>query len=250
MRHELKFTLRLSEHVQSVSLKHFEFRHPYLQQTVDYNDQETYRAYIRDLIVDRPSYSELTLDQKYLHDLGAVISPILSAYRTKNRIPRLRPRTGQIIASGRLEECCQQLAMDAFNFKERLSLFGDSAAAIISKSIELADFKVEVGRIIRNYRNANNRLLKYRNFVVHGPKGRIDEFSDLRSWELSGIFLHSDLWLDYNNAFEATRSEWTQVAKTLINSMEAAAAELQILNEGKIEIFSFRFLRSPRKLAQ
>jgi hypothetical protein len=239
---ELKYALRLSEHLKDVTARYFEIRSPYtLQAFEEYNDQ-TYRAYIRDVVVDRPGYSEFTQDQKYLHDLGGLIGPILSAQRIKGRVPRLKPRTYHITASERLEECGRLLAMDAFHFKERIRLFGKSGSSIIIKLDQRIEFQNEIGRIVRNYNQATKRLMKYRNFVVHGPDGRIDEFADLRGWELSGLLLHNDLWLDYNNEFETCRSEWTLLAKQLIRAMERAAAEIQLLNENFISVAAFGFV--------
>jgi hypothetical protein len=77
---ELKYTFRLSEHVKQITLKYFEFRNPYSEAFQQYNEL-TYRAYLRDVDVDRPSYSDLTNDQKYLHDVGGLVAPVLSAYR-------------------------------------------------------------------------------------------------------------------------------------------------------------------------
>jgi hypothetical protein len=133
--------------------------------------------------------------------------------------------------------------MDAFHFKERIKLFGESGASIIFASAQRETFQKQIGRIVRNYSQANRRLLKYRNFVVHGPQSRVDEFADLRSWELSSLLLHNDLWFEYNNAFDSCRSDWTVVSRDLIRAMERAAAEIQILNENCIETAVFGFAR-------
>jgi hypothetical protein len=134
--------------------------------------------------------------------------------------------------------------MDAFHFKERLALFGNSAVAIISASRLREHFRTRIGRTIRNYYGVNQRLLKYRNFVVRGPRGRVDELAVLRSWELKSIFLDDDLWLDYNTEFKTVRSEWTSLARGLVRSMESALAEIQLLNENSIEKIAFDFLKS------
>lgn len=240
---ELKYALRLSEHVKQITLKYFEFQNPYSEAFQEYNEL-TYRAYIRDVVIDRPSYSDLTNDQKYLHDLGGLIAPVLSAYRIRGRIPRLKPRTYHITASARLEECGQLLAMDAFHFKERIRLFGKSASLIIMNAKRRSEFQSEIGRVVRNYSHANKRLMKYRNFVVHGPEGRIDEFADLRNWQLSGLLLHNDLWLDYNNEFELLRTEWASLAKELIQAMERGTSEIHLMNENLIETSAFGFTNS------
>jgi hypothetical protein len=120
-------------------------------------------------------------------------------------------------------------------------VFGDSTIDIILNTSIQNDARNQISKIIRQYDRANKRILHFRNFVVHGPKGRIDEFADLRSWELAGIFLHNDLWLDYNNAFEGARSEWATISRNLIISMEAAAAAVQLLNEALICAGAFQF---------
>jgi len=246
MKRELRYTLRLLDHLKQVTLRYFEISTSYLREDVDSDGSECFRAYVRDIIVNRGSASDLTPEQKYLRDLGDVISPVLSAYRTKGRIYRLQPRTGQIAASAKLEECGQRLAMDAYHFKSRLSLFGKSAAAIINSSALRRGFQAEIGQIIRAFAHNNRRLLTYRNFVVHGPEGRLDEFADLRNWELAGIFLHSDLWLDYNNEFDEVRSLWCSIARKLVRSMEIAIANTQLLNENSIAATAFEFLiRKP-----
>jgi hypothetical protein len=243
MRRELKYTLRLSEHLKEITSRHFEIQNPYWSQNDDPNDQATHRAYVRDILIDGPSYVDLTDDQKYLHDLGGVITPILSAYRTRNRIPRLKPRTGRVGASSRLEECGQRLGMEAFHFKERIRLFADSAIRITHSPQACSKFNLEIASLLRKYTKTNDRLLRYRNFVVHGPKKRIDEFAELRGWELNGIFFHDDLWLEYNNVFETSREEWTSIAKTLVGSIESAVARIQLLSENNILTASFRFAR-------
>jgi hypothetical protein len=67
-----------------------------------------------------------------------------------------------------------------------------------------------------------------------GPKGRFDEFAELRHWELAGIFHHSDLWLEYTNEFENVKSDWTKMGNDLIRSMEIVIATIQLLNENVI----------------
>jgi hypothetical protein len=238
MRRELKYTLRLLEHLKAITLKYFDIKNTFISEL---DDVAAYRAYIRDIIVEQPFYADFTPEQRYLHDLAGVISPVLSAYRTKKRIPLLRPRTGKVTASAILEESGQRLAMDTFHFKERISLFGASTIALIVDLKWQKHTQMEIGRIIRNFSRETQRLLKYRNFVVHGPKTRTDEFADLRSWELGGIFLHDDLWLDYNNEFETTRAEWAAISKDLIRSMESTIAAAQLLNANNIERRAFTF---------
>jgi hypothetical protein len=134
--------------------------------------------------------------------------------------------------------------MAAFHFKERLKLFGKSAAAIIADEKRRRFFEDKIGRIIRNYTTANKRIMRYRNFVVHGPEGREDEFADLRSCELAGLFLHGDLWFEYNNEFGRHRTDWTLIARNLIGSMEISIAAIQQLNENLITERAFDFCAS------
>jgi hypothetical protein len=101
MRRQLKYTLRLSEHLKAVIQKFFELQNPYLSQAADIDEAPTYRNYVRDIVTDHPHYDELTPDQKYLHDLGGLISPVLSSYRISLRIPRLHPHCIAIRAARR-----------------------------------------------------------------------------------------------------------------------------------------------------
>jgi len=238
MRRELKYTLRLLDHLKAITKKYFSIENSFIS---DFDDAGAYGNYIRDIIFDEPSYADLTPEQRYLHDLANIITPVLSAYRIKRRIPLLRYRTRKITASAILEECGQRIGMDAFHFKERISLFGASANALIEDQHCRRHSQTEIARLIRNFNHANLRLLKYRNFVVHGPKNRTDEFANLRWLELAGIFLHDDLWHEYNNEFDNARSEWRTMSINLIQSMEATIAAAQLLNENNIErrILSF-----------
>jgi hypothetical protein len=244
MRRQLKYTLRLSEHLKAVIQKFFELQNPYLSQAADIDEAPTYRNYVRDIVTDHPHYDELTPDQKYLHDLGGLISPVLSSYRISLRIPRLQPRTRRFAASANLEESGQRLAMDAYHFKMRVELFGDSSAALIPDNDSRREFQKIIGRIIPNFTRANSRILKYRNFIVHGPRSRIDEFAYLRGLELGGMFLHDDLWFTYNTEFEMARDEWATIAKNVVGTMESANAEIQLLNENTIQTGSFLFLKA------
>lgn len=243
MRTTLKHTLRLHDHLSSLTRAHFELRAPFLDQLTDIPDAQTYRAYLQEVLMDRVHYSDFTTDQKYLHDLAGLVGPVTSAYRLRLSLPRLKPRTGEIRASERLEECCQRLALVAYNFRERIKAFSESATNIIHDPLLQSETCDRAGKIIKQYDEKNGRILRYRNFVVHGPKGRIDEFADLRSWELSGIFLHNDLWLDYNNEFDQVKMEWISISRNLLTSMEAAIATVQLLNENLVAAGAFNFLQ-------
>jgi hypothetical protein len=243
MQRELRFTLRLSDHIGQLTLQHFEFRRPHtsfeLEQAADFG---AYRAYYKELFIDQPVYDQLTRHQKYLHDLQSLIGPIISSYRIKTRLPRLKPRTRVIAASSRLEQAAQLLAFEAYHFKERLKLFGRSTEELISNPIRKFAFQKEVGKIISNFKFANTRLFRYRNFVVHGPLNRFDEFANLRTWELGGLIHHPDLWYDYNTAFYAVQEDWVRLAKTLISSMEGSVFGIQTINENLIRDISLDFV--------
>ncbi|MCG6205880.1 hypothetical protein LPW26_14610 [Rhodopseudomonas sp. HC1] len=186
---------------------------------------------MKELITDRANYADLTPDQRYLHDLGGLVSPILSAYRARIRLSRLSRRTGTINASSRLEDTCQRISLEAYNFKERLKLFGDSLSDILCAKSERKEISARVGSIIRKYEKENGRIIRYRNYVIHGPRGRIDEFADLRTWEISGFLLHNDLWFDYNNEFDEMRETWASLTCRLLAAMEEAVFSIQALNE-------------------
>lgn len=244
MRKALKYTLRLHDHVGAITSAYFGLRAPYFEQTRDEDhDSGLYRRYLQDLIIDRVHYSDLTPDQKYLHDLGSLASPALLAYQMRLSLANRKPRTGNIRASSNLEDSCQRLSLAVYSFKERLKMFGDSLVAIVADETDQRYVRGEVGKIVRRYELANKRIIRYRNFIVHGPKGRLDEFADLRSWELAGIFLHSDLWLDYNNAFEEVRESWKALGQSAVASMEEAIASIQLLNENLISRSALCFLR-------
>lgn len=250
MRRTLKYTLRLHDHLGSLTRQHFQLRAPFLNQLDDIPDVQTYRAYLQEILTDRAHYSELTPDQRYLHDLAGLVSPVISAYRLRLRLPHLKPRTGEVRASERLEECCQQLAIVSYNFRERVKSFGGSATNIVRDLSLQSDTCSQIATIIRRYDRKNDRILRYRNFLVHGPKGRTDEFADLRSWELSGIFLHNDLWLDYNNAFDELQLEWTSISRGLLSSMEEVIANVQLLNENLVAKAAYNFLQTNRDVGE
>jgi hypothetical protein len=242
---ELNYTFRFFEHIRLVTIAHFKLSDG-LQHVLSIEDGETYKAYITDLLVTSPNDAHLTKEQSYLLTLGAIVHPALSAHRIRNRLRGLQPRTHALNPSANLEECGKRLSMEAYHFKERIRLFGDNAIALSIDPIFAGNFGKTIGRILRNFQHENLKLLKFRNFVVHGPKGRIDEFADLRSWELSAILLHSDIWLEYKNQFEGVRSEWNQIGGKLIRSMESTIAAVQLANENAIESRSLSFSAERR----
>ena len=174
MRSTLKYTLRLHDHIGSITRTYFEFRAPFFDQHQIDSDVRAHQAYVQDVLTDRAHYSDLTPDQKYLHDLGGLVSPVLSTYRLRLRLPRLKPRTGDIRASSRLEECCQQLAILAYNFRERIKAFAESTVDIVHETEERRETRTQVSNIIKEYDRKNQRILRFRNFVVllrmHPPK--------------------------------------------------------------------------------
>jgi hypothetical protein len=70
MRASLKYTLRLHDHLGSITRTYFEFRAPFLSEITAGSEIQLYRAYVQEVVTDRAHYSDLTPDQKYLHDLG------------------------------------------------------------------------------------------------------------------------------------------------------------------------------------
>jgi hypothetical protein len=243
MLRELKCTLRFFDHVGDITLKYFELRLPELAGKRSTEDPAVYRAYYKDLISDKPAYSDLTEHQKYLHDLQGPTDPVIASHRIRTRVPRLQPRTRSLAASSHLEDAGRRLAFESYHFKERLRLVSRSCSAILPDQSQRTIFQRAIGKTISSFETSNRRLLKYRNFIVHGPAGRTDEFADLRSWELGGILYHPDLWYDYNNAFWTAQGEWTNLAKMLIASMESCLLSVQSTNERLIKSGSFNFCR-------
>jgi hypothetical protein len=231
LKKELQHTLRFFEHMKFIVRTYFEISQDF-QSILDYQDDEIHINYIRDIFKNAPLHDNFTIEQRYLYSLVALVEPILSAYRTRNRIRRLQPRIKIINASFALEESVKRLSMEAYHFKERVRMFSESTNSLVEQSgASITGFNNSIGRIIRTYTQNNLRLIKFRNFVVHGPKGRIDEFEYLRRLELACIFLHDDLWLEYKNEFDSARSEWTALARELVGSMETAIAAIQLANE-------------------
>jgi len=217
------------------------------QSTLDYQDEEVYINYIRDIFKSAPLHEDFTIEQRYLYSLVALVEPILSSYRIRNRIRRLQPRIKIINASFALEDSVKRLSMEAYHFKERVRLFSESTNSLATQSgASIIGFNSSIGRIIRTYTQHNLRIIKFRNFIVHGPKGRIDEFEHLRRLELACIFIHDDLWLEYKNEFDNARSEWTTFGGNLIRSMETAIAAIQLANENLVSNSYARLASSER----
>lgn len=246
---ELHYTFRFFDHIRRITLAHFRPSDD-LQHVLDINDDETYRSYVTDLLVTSPTDPHITKEQNYLLALGGIVDPVLSAYRIRARMRRLQPRTNVLNPSAALEDCGRRLSMEAYHFKERIRLFGINATALmIDGAPTTGAFNKLIGRIVGHYQRENARLLRFRNFVVHGPRGRSDEFADLRSWALAAILLHSDVWFEYKHQFEDVRSEWNQISATLVRSMDAAIAAIQLANENAIASRSFSFLVHQRTTA-
>jgi hypothetical protein len=248
MRNELRATLRFSKHVREVTTKYFELRRP--ETNFDPNDLQdfaTFRSYYKELFIDGSTGHVYSIEQQYLRDLQELIAPIISSYALKARIPRLKPRTNQIGASTRLERTGHSLSFESYHFKARLKNFGKSASLVIPASTARQNFSVRLSKIVRRFSAGNERLLRYRNFVVHGPTGRFDEFSALRSWELGGTLHHADLWHDYNTAFFEVQQDWDILAKSLIKSMEECVARIQHLNETFLELRLINLVATSRQ---
>jgi len=206
------------------------------------DDGEMYRKYVRDLIIFKPETAHLSNEQNYLRCLVEITGPILSAYRLKGRIHRSQRRTHILEPWSKFEESGKMLAMEAYHFKARIRLLGEAISAVISDELSKKHLAKDIGRAIRGFEATNVRLLKYRNFVVHGPKGRVDEFEGLRGMALSAHLLHDDLWLEYNNVFDETKEEWISISSDLIRSMEKAISEIQLLNENLLSTGALTFV--------
>lgn len=235
----LHYTFRLQEHIRTVMNAHFELR-DYQQEDINIEDIETYRAYIRDFITTVEN-THLTPEQQYLQSLLAITEPSMSAFRFIKKIRRLKPRTGRLNASRTLEETAKLLAMESYHFKERIRLFSKNTSTLMTDASCADALSIKIKRLLQKYERTNKKLIKYRNYVVHGPRGRLDEFASLRTAEICAHTLHDDLWFDYKNEFEIAQDEWMQIGKSLIDSMETATAEIQLINENAISCQSLTF---------
>jgi hypothetical protein len=196
-------------------------------------DDQTYHSYVRDLLVGMPP--ALSKNQEYLQSAGAMAEPVFSAYRLKRRIQRLKAKTNIVNPCADLETSAKQLAMEAYHFQERIKLFGDCAIAIVTTPSGVPRLSMEIARVIRAYQKENVRVLRYRNFVVHGPRGRLDEFQALRNSALCAILFHSDLWLNYRGDFEDARRPWVDISTTLLRAMNTALMKIELLNDSLLE---------------
>jgi hypothetical protein len=143
-----------------------------------------------------------------------------------------------------LEECGKRLALEAYHFKERVKDFWNSVEEIVLEPDAYERFSAEMRRILRAYEKDNSRLLRYRNFVVHGRTGRVDEFQYLKSLALCATLIHDDLWAEYRSEFEILRSEWIEVSSNLLRSINRCLLHIEVLNDTLMENRAFSFVNS------
>src|SRR5262249_50224745 len=145
--------------------------------------------------------------------------------------------------SATIISAARDLSFEAYHFHARLKEHLHSSANLHFSCDAAANYEKKMVRMANTYKKANDRVLRHRNFVVHGPKNRVDEFSDLRLAELCATTMHDDLWFEYKNVFEDCKDEWTAMAKGLISSMETALAMVQNENENAIDEGRLTFAR-------
>lgn len=241
---ELEQTSRFFTFIQSVTSKHFEISED-LRYVNEIGDGETYKAYIRELLIEpRPS---LTNGQTYLRSLTDLVEAPLAIVRAYRRMRRLKVKTHIASPHAALEECAKIFAMEAYHFLQRIKEHGNSVYPLVVKPISVSSAKVRISQIIKKFQKSDARVLQFRNFLVHGPRNRCDEFQTLRNSSLAAIIYHSDLWLNYKNDFEEAREDWLQIAEALLSAIDVALMEIQNLNETLIEAGDMTFAAVPQK---
>jgi hypothetical protein len=224
----------MTEHFQVADdLKYFD----------EIDDRGSARQFIRQLILPDAPAKEPTPEQRYLRDLLEVPGPAMQACRAANRLMGAKARPSARDTSTTFVSAARDLSFEAYHFHERLKEHLRSSLSIHIVRQDAAVFQKRMVRIAASYKKANDRLLRYRNFVVHGPKNRVDEFSDLRLAELCATTMHDDLWFEYRNVLEECKQEWTAIAKQLVRSMEASLAMVQNENENAIDEGRLTFSR-------
>lgn len=199
------------------------------------DDRATARQFIPQLVLPGPPATGPTSEQRYLRDLLEVPGPAVEARRAANRLISAKPRPRSRHASTTLVSAVRDLSFEAYHFHVRLKEHLQSALDIHLSAQDAAAHEKRLVRIIKAYKKANDRLLRHRNFLVHGPRNRVDEFSDLRLSELCATTMHDDLWFEYKNVFEEYKDEWCAIARALVRSMETSLAMLQNENENAID---------------
>lgn len=217
----------------SVMTTYFEIS-PDLEYLHEIDDRSTARQYIRQLVLPTRPVAELTNEQTYLRDLIELAQPVVQANRAGSRIRSAKARSKLDRASHSLTAAVRDIAHEGYHFRERVKAHMTSVAQVHRCPTAAKEHTGALARMLRRYDSANDRILRHRNFLVHGPKGRVDEFADLRLAELAAIVLHSDLWLDQKNVFDEYQRDWSHLGRTLLLSMEETIALLQTENENAI----------------
>lgn len=230
---ELRYALRFFEHVVSVMGAYFEVPHD-LEYLREINDHKTARRFIRALFLPASTPAELTHEQQYLQSLLELPGSAIEAGRATNRLRASKPRSRTPRASTALLVAARDLAYEAYHFQERVKEHINSVLRIHLSDVDAEKHKKKLIRMLKAYQTSNDRLLRYRNFLVHGPKNRVDEFIELKLAELGAETLHEDLWVEHRRVFDEYQQEWCDMARTLLRSMEALLAMVQSENENAI----------------
>lgn len=114
------------------------------------------------------------------------------------------------------------VAHESYRFKERLKA--------LSRTLNGEEDVQRLGRAIRNYSAQCKEIITVRNSFVHGRKTACKELGRLDGLEILAITMHDDIWLEYRNAFEEARLKWRSQTRRLLESMEAAMLQVNIVH--------------------
>lgn len=206
------------------------------------NDRTTARQFIRQLLLPLPPTTALTRHQEYLRGLVELPGPALDAQRAARRLQSAKPRPRTSRAATALIAAARDLAFEAYHFQERIKHHIEGVVRIHISNASAEQHKKKLGKVVREYQKANDRLLRHRNFLVHGPRNRHDEFSDLRLAELAAITLHDDLWFEHANVFEEYKEAWCGIANRLLRSIDSSLMIIQNENENAIANGTLNFV--------
>jgi hypothetical protein len=202
--------------------------------------EENLGRYLR-YLCDQSASKPLTRDQIFLSSLAHGLQPFLNAIRLRRRISALRAALGSWHTSEHLIEPVRSLSFEAYHFRESIKDIGDTALNCMIDETSKQYVRRKFGEIIRTYQRGSERWIRYRNFVVHGPRNRQDPFRDLTFMELGAVTLHNDLWLDFRNMFDEDREYWSTRAKSLLQSMSLALVTIECINDKLISERKFSF---------
>lgn len=227
-------------HVFAITSRYFEVS-PDLKYVTEINEHVSARRFIRELIlpIGKPKY---TPEQKYLRSLLELHLPMENAKRARLRIVSSKPKARSARASSSLIHAARDISFECYHFQERLKDVIDTTGAIYKNPREYAVHKSKLARVVRDYKKNHSRILSHRNFLVHGPSNRIDEFEDLRLVELSAEMLHDDIWFEHANVFEEIKQDWIAITQELLRTMSSTLVIVQHENENAIERKSFTFM--------